>query len=71
MKSVEYRSRLVTLRTEYEDKIEKTCNEWLAEGFEVFSIVVPNPSNYSTYRLTARRIPQGSLTLTEGRKFRV
>ena len=74
MKSVEYRSRLVTFLNEGhsdEDKIEKTCNAWLAEGFEVFSIIVPNPSNYSTYRLTARRIPQGSSTLTEGRKFRV
>ena len=35
--------------------VEKTCNAWAAEGFVVFSVICPNPSNYSVFRLTARR----------------
>jgi hypothetical protein len=33
------------------DKIERTCNEWAAEGFEVFSVVCPQPSNYDRVSL--------------------
>lgn len=46
----EYRSRVVM-----ENRIEETCNDWAKEGWEVFSVIVPNPDNYSTYRLTAKR----------------
>jgi len=60
---MEFRSKMVTVSnaggwdgSEYlPDTIEKTCNEWAKEGWEVFSVVCPHPSNSSTYRLTAKR----------------
>jgi hypothetical protein len=35
--------------------IERTCNKWAEEGFVVFSVVCPDPENYITFRITARR----------------
>jgi hypothetical protein len=57
---MEFRSKMVTVTANAafegkSDTIERTCNEWAKEGWEVFSIVCPQPSNYSTYRLTAKR----------------
>ena len=54
------------------DKIEETCNAWAEDGWEVFSIVCPNPSNYSTFRLTAKRKlrPDGLFHKATGRKFK-
>jgi hypothetical protein len=53
----EFRSRIVQAERDWgsDDAIEKACNEWAKEGWEVFSVVVPQPSNWTTYRLTARR----------------
>jgi hypothetical protein len=67
----EYRSRNVTETSSSwsgDKSVEKTCNEWAQEGWEVFSVIVPQPSNHSTFRLTARR--QITLTRPTGRKFR-
>lgn len=69
----EFRSKSVTLN-EHEgwnkpDKIEQTCNDWAKEGFEVFSVIVPQGSNYNTYRLTAKRQIRRQPS-TAGRKFR-
>lgn len=55
----EFRSKMVTNNDHggwnQPDKIEQTCNEWAQEGWEVFSVVCPQPSYSLTYRLTARR----------------
>jgi hypothetical protein len=67
----EFRSRKVTVNDEWQkpDLVEQTCNEWAAEGFEVFSVICPQPSNYNTFRLTAKRLVAEPLHKT-GRKFR-
>jgi hypothetical protein len=67
----EFRSRLVDAGPAG-DGVEKTCNEWAAEGWEVFSVVVPQSSNYSRYRLTARRslVPDHGMRSKVGRRFR-
>jgi hypothetical protein len=67
----EFRSRIVVNNVDswtQPDKIQQACNEWAQDGWEVFSIVVPQPSNYLTYRLTAKKpIPSAPKT---GRHFR-
>jgi hypothetical protein len=68
----EYRSKQVRDDREYDevDKIATTCNAWADEGWEVFSILCPDPRNYDTFRLTAKR-PVGIIKLpTVARKFR-
>lgn len=74
MSHPEYRSRRVTLNESdgwgKPDAIERTCNEWAAEGFEVFSVVCPQPSNYHTFRLTAVRYPSNTTKPAVGRRFR-
>ena len=37
------------------DKLEVKLNELGAGGWEVFSVIIPDPQNYSTYRITAKR----------------
>lgn len=67
----EFRSKIVTVPEQEwdgKDKIADTCNDWAREGWEVFSVVVPQGSNYHTYRLTAKR--QKSTPRNTGRKFR-
>ena len=54
MARYEYRSRLVTAYDGEGNVIERVCNLWAHEGFFVFSVVCPNPSNYHTYQLTSR-----------------
>lgn len=68
----EFRSKIVQTDGDWDspDKIEKTCNEWAKEGFEVFSVICPQPSNYTKYRLTAVRYPAGTQRTATGRKFR-
>jgi hypothetical protein len=70
----EFRSQKVNIEDWHtEDIIQKTCNEWAAEGFIVFSIVCPQPSNYHTFRLTAKRrlVTDNELRhRTTGRRFR-
>lgn len=65
----EYKSKIVRAEEYAEkDKIEETCNAWALAGWEIFSVVVPQSSNYYTYRLTARR--QIRMVPNTGRKFR-
>jgi hypothetical protein len=64
----EFISRQVQLTEDDLGKIERTCNEWAKDGWEVFSVIVPQGSNYHTYRLTAKR--QLSLPNPTGRRFR-
>jgi hypothetical protein len=59
---MEFRSKIVTVNDmdgfsndKLGDMIQRTCNAWAKEGWEVFSVVCPQPENYSTYRLTAKR----------------
>jgi hypothetical protein len=59
---MEFRSQIVTVNENDQysndklgDTIQRTCNAWAKEGWEVFSVIVPQPSNWSTYRLTAKR----------------
>ena len=69
----EYRSRVVVLDDDgwgKPDPIERTCNEWAKEGFEVFSVVCPQPSKYHRFRLTAVRYPKGKTPMLTGRRFR-
>ncbi len=68
---IEFRSKLVDSENEWAkpDLIERTCNEWAAEGWEVFSVVVPQGSNYHRYRITAKRTPQTKANV-QGRRFR-
>jgi hypothetical protein len=49
--------------------VEKACNALAQEGFEVFSVLCPDPDNYSTFKLTAKRRIRGTIPLV-GRKFR-
>ena len=66
----EYRSRRIENDDWDKENLEKTCNDWADEGWEVFSILCPNPRNYSTFQVTARR-PVGIIKLpTVTRKFR-
>lgn len=62
MDHYEYRSRMVTNVEWQDDIIERTCNEWAKEGWEIFSLVCPQPSNYLTYRITARRSKEADYT---------
>lgn len=50
----EYKSRMLNTCGS-SSMIENECNKWAKEGWEVFSVICPNPSNYDDYRLTARR----------------
>ena len=59
---MEFRSQIVTVRDSDQysidkqgDTIQRVCNNWAKEGWEVFSVVCPDSDNYSTYRLTAKR----------------
>jgi len=56
------------------DKVEEICNEWAKEGWEVFSVICPDPRNYSTFRLTAKRRlkteTSGLFHTATGRKFK-
>lgn len=70
----EYQSKKVTVADYSEfgqpDTLAKTCNAWADEGWEVFSILCPDPHNYSTFRVTAKR-PVGVIKLpVVTRKFR-
>jgi hypothetical protein len=63
---IEFRSRLVTNDGwANPDDIEKACNEWAAEGWEVFSVVCVIGA---MYRLTARRTTNDAKRT--GRRFR-
>jgi hypothetical protein len=59
MTRYEYKSKLVTVSHDVwghkADELEQACNTWAQEGWEVFSIICPQPSNWFTYRVTARR----------------
>jgi hypothetical protein len=66
----EFKSHMVTVNRDWgSDELEETCNEWAKEGWEVFSVVCPQPSNWSRYRLTAKRTLQSKANIP-GRKFR-
>lgn len=73
MARYEFRSKLVTVNDSDKkvgnlwvkcDAVEDTCNEWAEDGFIVFSVVCPQPSNYYTYRLTAKRDKEEPVTHT-------
>lgn len=76
----EYRSWLVDASASYStrsgnewespDQIEKLCNKWGAEGWEIISVVVPDHRNHSTYRVTAKRPVGGKNSKNDGRRFR-
>jgi hypothetical protein len=67
----EYRSRTVSVHKDWGvDELETTCNEWAKEGFEVFSVICPQPSNYHTFRITAVKYPAGTTRPSVGRRFR-
>jgi hypothetical protein len=55
-------------------QVEKTCNEWAAEGFEIFSVVGMKCNDHGRImvRLTARRrLSTGALFhKNTGRKFK-
>lgn len=67
MARYEFRSRIVQTQADnwgQPDNVEKICNEWAEQGFIVFSVVVPQGSNYLTYRLTAKRDKEEAFTHT-------
>ncbi len=65
MARFEFRSRNIECdRYAYgdDDKLQRLCNDWAADGFVVFSIVCPDPRNYLVFRVTARKDNEASFT---------
>ena len=51
------------------DRIQVTLDELGKDGWDVFSCIIPDSRNHSTYRLTAKR-PIRHAGQADGRKFR-
>ncbi len=63
----------ITKKVENDDgsgRLQKTLTEWGKEGWEVISVIVPNPDNHSTFAITAKREILSQRTVSIGRKFR-
>jgi hypothetical protein len=73
MRFFEYRSETVRAdQTRYDEreKLQNLLNGWGKEGWEVFSVVVPDQHNYNLFVVTAKREILTQRTPNTGRRFR-
>ncbi len=70
MRFFEYRTAKIYTDEYNDEKLQKTLNEWGKEGWEVLSVIVPQPSNWTTFVATAKREIIAQRTPPTGRKFR-